>query len=193
SSTAFRRSDRTPRSFARRWRTVETRLAPTLGRTARTRRRSVTGRGRTRRMRILTVNAGSSSLKVSIVDGQDSTSTALDWEGEDRAATLLSALAQLAVDRTGFAAVAHRVVHGGERLTRPMLIDDAVAAEIAAVGELAPLHNDIALETVMAARTLIPNRPHVACFDTAFHVGLPEAAIRYPVPAEWRTRWGVRR
>ena len=49
-----------------------------------------------------------------------------------------------------------------------------------------------ALETVTAARKLIPGPPHVACFDTAFHVGLPEVAIRYPVPAEWRTRWGVR-
>jgi acetate kinase len=162
-------------------------------RTARTRRRSVTGRGPTSRMPILTVNAGSSSLKVSLVDGQDSTSATLEWEGEDRAATLSSAFAQLGIDRMGFGAVAHRVVHGGERLTRPVVIDDAVAAEIAAVGELAPLHNDIALETVTAARTLIPDRPHVACFDTAFHVGLPEVAIRYPVPAEWRTRWGVRR
>jgi acetate kinase len=144
-------------------------------------------------MRVLTINAGSSSLKASIVDGQKSASASLDWEGNDRAATLTSALARLDVDPAGIEAVVHRVVHGGERLTGPMVIDDAVAEQIAAAGELAPLHNDIALETVAAARTLIPDRPHVACFDTAFHAGLPEVATRYPVPTEWRTRWGVRR
>lgn len=163
------------------------------GRPARIRRTSATGRGPTSRMRVLTVNAGSSSLKVSVIDGQESTSATLDWEGDDRAATLTAALARLGVDPTGIEAVAHRVVHGGERLTSPVVIDDGVAAQIAAVGELAPLHNDIALETLSAARALIQDRPHVACFDTAFHAGLPEVATRYPVPAEWRTRWGVQR
>jgi acetate kinase len=163
------------------------------GRTARIRRRSVTGRGPTSGMRVLTINAGSSSLKASIVDGQKSASATLDWEGSDRAATLTSALARLDVDPAGIEAVVHRVVHGGERLTGPVVIDDAVAEQIAAVGELAPLHNDIALETLSVARALIANRPHVACFDTAFHAGLPEVATRYPVPVEWQTRWGVRR
>ena len=144
-------------------------------------------------MRVLTVNAGSSSLKVSVVEGREATSATLDFVGHDRAATLRTALGQLGVEPTGLAAVVHRVVHGGERLTKPVLIDDEVVAQIAAVGELAPLHNDIALETMSAARGLIPDRPHVACFDTAFHAGLPEVATRYPVPAEWRTRSGIRR
>jgi acetate kinase len=63
---------------------------------------------------------------------------------------------------------------------------------IAAVTELAPLHNRPALETIRAARTAFPDAPHVACFDTAFHATLPESARRYPVPEEWHGA-GIRR
>src|SRR5205085_1343909 len=79
------------------------------------------------------------------------------------------------------------------RLTEPVVIDDSVMSEIAAVGALAPLHNDAALLAVAAARRLIPDRPHVACFDTAFHADLPDAVRRYPVPATWAATFGIRR
>jgi acetate kinase len=144
-------------------------------------------------MRVLAINAGSSSLKVSVVEGDRAKTTTVAWIGDDRRATLSSALREIGARPDGVDAIAHRVVHGGERLTSPTLIDDAVLAEIAAVSELAPLHNDVALATIAAARSLMPDLPHVACFDTAFHAGLPEAAVRYPVPSAWRTRWGVRR
>ena len=143
-------------------------------------------------MRVLAVNAGSSSLKAAVVDGDRAEGRTLDWDA-DRRTTLARALDEIGVDAADVDAVVHRVVHGGERLTNPVVVDDAVVAAIAAVAELAPLHNDIALETIAAARRLIPDRPHVACFDTAFHAGLPEAAVRYPVPGAWRTRWGIRR
>jgi acetate kinase len=144
-------------------------------------------------MRILAVNAGSSSLKVSVVEGERSDGTTVAWIGDDRRATLTNALKEIGARPDGVAAVAHRIVHGGERLTSPALIDDAVVDQIEAVGELAPLHNDVALETLSAARSLIPNRPHIACFDTAFHSTLPDEARRYPVPAAWGAEWGVRR
>ena len=90
-------------------------------------------------------------------------------------------------------AVGYRVVHGGERFTAPTLLDDPAIEAIEALGDLAPLHNPIAAETIRAARARLPALPHVAAFDTAFHATLPEAAIRYPVPASWRTASGIRR
>jgi acetate kinase len=145
-------------------------------------------------MRILAINAGSSSLKTSLVEGDVAIGRAtLEWTGSDRAATLELALHALGVSPDNIDVVAHRVVHGGAHLTTPVVIDDAIVRAIAEVGELAPLHNDVALETIAAARAAISGRPHVATFDTAFHADMPDAAITYPVPASWQTRWGIRR
>ncbi len=65
--------------------------------------------------------------------------------------------------------------------------------QIEALDELAPLHNRIAADTIQAARRLLPDIVHVACFDTSFHATLEEAAWRYPVPRDWHSRWGIRR
>ena len=144
-------------------------------------------------MRILAINAGSSSLKTSLVDdGVAIGRSTLEWTGNDRAATLHSVFRVLGSAPDDIDAVAHRVVHGGTDLTASVVIDDGVVRAIAEVGELAPLHNDVALETIAAAREAIPHRPHVATFDTAFHAEMPEAAITYPVPMSWRSRWGIR-
>jgi acetate kinase len=90
-------------------------------------------------------------------------------------------------------AVGHRVVHGGERLVEPVVVDDAVQREIALLMPLAPLHNRPALEAIERARVALPQVPHVAVFDTAFHRTLPPAASTYAVPERWRAEWGVRR
>ena len=92
-----------------------------------------------------------------------------------------------------FAAIGHRVVHGGDRFRQPILIDDAALEAIGELSEIAPLHNPPAAATIQAARQRFPNVPHVACFDTAFHASLPEAAYRYPVPDRWFSDWGIRR
>ena len=91
------------------------------------------------------------------------------------------------------AAVGHRVVHGGDRFREPVLIDDGVLAELHALTELAPLHNPPALEAIGSARRAIPDQPHVAVFDTAFHATLPEEASTYPLPETWRLELGLRR
>jgi acetate kinase len=141
-------------------------------------------------MRVLTLNAGSSSLKASLVEGDDTiTQTSSPWDAE-RADTVRHVLDAFRGHHPG--AVVHRIVHGGEKLTAPVIVDDAVVRAIAAVGELAPLHNDIALDTLRASRSVLNELPHVACFDTAFHATLPEPAFRYPVPTAW-WRWGIRR
>jgi acetate kinase len=90
-------------------------------------------------------------------------------------------------------AVGHRVVHGGNSFVQPTLIDDEVVAEIDALSPLAPLHNVPALAAIRDAREALPDVPHVAVFDTAFHASIPEEAATYAVPRRWREEWGVHR
>jgi acetate kinase len=111
--------------------------------------------------RILVVNAGSTSLKLSLVD-------------EDDSSTRVSTIEQAPPD---VVAIVHRVVHGGTRFHEPTLIDDTVTAELDALRELAPLHNGPALAAIEQARRALPDVPHVAVFDTAFHRTMPEDAF----------------
>jgi acetate kinase len=90
-------------------------------------------------------------------------------------------------------AVGHRIVHGGPELRGHQLIDDDVRAALDRAAALAPLHVPPALTVVDAARDLLPGIPHVACFDTVFHAGLPAAAREYAVPSGWREDFGLRR
>jgi acetate kinase len=90
-------------------------------------------------------------------------------------------------------AVGHRVVHGGDRLRESVRLDDGVCALIARYAELAPLHNPPALEGIAAARSLLPDVPHVGVFDTAFYAHLPPEGYIYPVPYAWYTDYGIRR
>jgi acetate kinase len=90
-------------------------------------------------------------------------------------------------------AVGHRVVHGGDRLVEPVVIDGNVEREITALTALAPLHNGPAVAAIDDARAALPDVPHVAVFDTAFHRTLPEAASTYALPERWRREWGIRR
>lgn len=78
-------------------------------------------------------------------------------------------------------AVGHRVVHGGDRRD-PVVIDDAILAELEACVPLAPLHQPPILKAIREAMRVYPRVPHVACFDTAFHATLPEVAYRYALP-----------
>jgi acetate kinase len=124
---------------------------------------------------VLVANAGSTSLKLSLV-------------GADEESMTLASLD----DAPPVAGVGHRLVHGGERFSAPVLIDDAVVAELTALVELAPLHNAPALDAIVAAREALPDTPHVAVFDTEFHATLPEVARTYLLPARFR-ELGVRR
>jgi acetate kinase len=91
------------------------------------------------------------------------------------------------------AAVGHRVVHGGARFREPVAIDAGVEAAIRELRSLAPLHNEPALRGIEAARRRLPDVPHVAVFDTAFHADIPPEAATYAIPRRWREDWGVRR
>lgn len=112
-------------------------------------------------------------------------------EPVDHEAALRGVLAD--IDSASIAAVGHRVVHGGSRFTSPVLIDAAVAAEIASLAALAPLHNRPALSIIEAATRLFPGIPQAAIFDTAFHATLPPRSYLYALPYDWYERWGIRR
>jgi len=145
-------------------------------------------------MRVLVVNTGSSSLKVRVVegDGADDVTADLDlerWDGEDD----LDALGDFVGGIGSVDAVGHRVVHGGSELTAPTLVTPAVEQAVLALTSLAPLHQPRAVAGMRAIDRLVPGVPQVACFDTAFHAGLPEPARTYALPAAWRERWGLRR
>ncbi|MEO8092406.1 MAG: acetate/propionate family kinase [bacterium] len=143
-------------------------------------------------MRVLVVNAGSSSLKLRLLDGGDAVLASRDLAARHGAvdeAELGEALAALAAAD----AVGHRIVHGGTRFRAPVRLDAAVAAELAELGDLAPLHQAASLAVVASVGRTLPGVPAVACFDTAFHATLPPAAATYALPAAWRERWALRR
>jgi acetate kinase len=90
-------------------------------------------------------------------------------------------------------AVGHRVVHGGERFTETVLIDEEVIKAIEDHAELAPLHNPPNLLGIQVALKLLPQAPQVAVFDTAFHQSMPACAYRYALPEELYTDGRIRR
>ena len=143
-------------------------------------------------MRVLVVNAGSLTLKLRVVD-EDGAALATRDLPALRGAEDGAALAALLAGLPAVEAVGHRVVHGGTQFSGPTLVDDAVVAALAGLTDLAPLHQPKALLGIAAARAALPGLPHVACFDTAFHAGIPPAAATYALPREWTRRFNLRR
>ena len=150
--------------------------------------------------RVLVVNAGSSSLKVELLPERFSfVSERLGGDAEvhttfgtlphaDKVSSHREALdlalttlkEKIPLESVGV--VGHRVVHGGEIYTGPTRITDKVISDIAALCDLAPLHNGANLEGIRAALQVLPKIPHVAVFDTAFHTTLPSNAYLYGLP-----------
>lgn len=162
---------------------------------------------------ILVVNAGSSSVKVALFgagDGALLTLSVSEVGGEARlrigadegpcaAADHEAAIGLIldACEARGFpvarlAGTGHRVVHGGQGLTEPVILDDAAIAAIEACVPIAPLHNPANLAAIRAMRRRAPGLPQVAVFDTAFHATNPEVAVTYALPRAERDR-GLRR
>ena len=90
-------------------------------------------------------------------------------------------------------AVGYRIVHGGEKFSESVLVDDQAIADIELCSELAPLHNPPAVKCIRAARELMPNVPHVCVFDTAFHQTMPPRAYMYALPYEFYEHYGIRK
>ncbi|MFR8104020.1 MAG: acetate/propionate family kinase [Clostridia bacterium] len=90
-------------------------------------------------------------------------------------------------------AVGHRVVHGGEKINKSVIIDDEVIQVIKDCASLAPLHNPAGLLGIEACQKEMPGVPMVAVFDTAFHQTMPKAHYIYPIPYEYYEKYGVRK
>jgi acetate kinase len=96
-------------------------------------------------------------------------------------------------DPSEITVVGHRVVHGGEKFSDAIVIDDRILGEIEALSHLAPLHNPVNVTGIKEARRFFQAVPHVAVFDTAFHSTLPTYAYLYGLPYEYYEKKGVRR
>jgi len=168
---------------------------------------------------VLVLNSGSSTVKFAVLDpeggeralsglaekvGTPEATLQIRREGEDGATKRLpdgsyQAVISRILDHLAEAGLSHplgaghRVVHGGDRFTASVLVDDEVIAAIRACSSLAPLHNPANLAGIEAVRAVRPGLPQVAVFDTAFHQTMPPRSFRYAVPEEWYTRYLVRR
>jgi acetate kinase len=168
----------------------------------------------TRGSLVLVVNCGSSSVKASLIaeDGSHALDLAVTglghaprlradgMEREVQAADPAAALAHVLDEvesrpqlRQRLIAVGHRVAHGGDRYTTPVRLDAETEAGIEALIPLAPLHNPAALAGIRAARARLPELPHAAVFDTAFHSTLPRRSRDYALPRELASSLGIRR
>lgn len=173
-------------------------------------------------MKIMAVNAGSSSLKFQLLNmpqeedlvngvveriGQDYSVIKIKLNGEklveefscpDHSVAVqlvLKKLLDLKVVSSinEIDGVGHRVVHGGEKFSDSVIIDEEVMQAIENVSDLAPLHNPANLTGIRAFQKALPHISGVAVFDTAFHQTMPPEAYLYGVPYEWYTKYGVRK
>jgi acetate kinase len=171
-------------------------------------------------MVVLVINCGSSSLKFDVVNVESqetlvkgqverigAVSSIMTWRrGDSRQRQSLAArdhadamrhVLELVIGDgsldVDIAAVGHRVVHGGENFADSVLIDEEVKEAIRDAFDLAPLHNPANLKGIEAAQEALPDVPHVAVFDTAFHQTLPPRAYLYAIPNRLYRRHKIRR
>ncbi|WP_342023119.1 acetate kinase [Arthrobacter citreus] len=153
-------------------------------------------------MLVLVINSGSSSLKYQVRDtanGELLAKGIIDRIGEDAVPDHGAALEELSrrlpdvLGGRSIDAVGHRVVHGGERFSEPVLVNNEIVRSIERLSPLAPLHNPASARGIRAVHDKWPKIPQVAVFDTAFHRTLPEQAWRYALPNSLYRRYGIRR
>jgi acetate kinase len=166
-------------------------------------------------MSVLTLNCGSSSVKYSVYDedhkafvcrgvvervgqkggrlkhrdGEQERITEQDCPDHAAAVELVLKI----LPQENIRAVGHRVVHGGEKFSKSARVTPELIRVVEEVAELAPLHNPPNLAGIRAAQKLLPEVPHVAVFDTAFHQTMEPPAFVYPLPYEWYGKYGIRR
>jgi len=144
---------------------------------------------------ILTLNAGSSSLKYALFAEGERVASAtvgnLGTEAKDHQAALTTALSAIR-GHGDLGAVGHRIVHGGQRFVAPVRIDDDVLTELRGLAAMDPDHLPAAIALIEAMRAHAPSVPQIACFDTAFHAGMPRVSQLLAIPRRYQAE-GVRR
>jgi acetate kinase len=142
---------------------------------------------------VLAVNVGSSSLKLSVLDADDKVLAKQSEEFGGERRELEAGFERILAEVPALAAAGHRVVHGGDRFSEPVLVDNEAEADLEGLADLAPLHNPPAVAAIEVLRQMLPELPSVACFDTAFHATIPPAASTYAVPSAWSAPMPLRR
>ncbi|GEA50277.1 acetate kinase 2 [Vibrio inusitatus NBRC 102082] len=170
---------------------------------------------------VLVINSGSSSLKFAVIDSESGEAlvsglgecfglpeatvewkfngekskeaiTAPDNHHQEAINRIVKLMDELSLKET-IVAVGHRIVHGGEKFTSTVRIDDAVLAEIENLSDLAPLHNPAGAKGIRAAMAAYPSLPQFAVFDTAFHQTMPQKAFTGAISHELYKEYGIRR
>lgn len=173
-------------------------------------------------MKILSVNAGSSSLKFNCIElperkelisgyfekiGLDDSFYSIKINGEktkkqasisnhgDAIKYLIQELYDNNIIKSldEIDGVGHRLVHGGDKYNKSVIIDDEVIKTVSDLSSLAPLHNPANIVGVKAFREAMPNTPMIGVFDTAFHQTMKEKEFLYPVPRKWYEEYSVRK
>ncbi len=173
-------------------------------------------------MKILTVNAGSSSLKFNCIELPErkelingyfekiglngsfytikinGSKTKREVDLKDHSVAIQYLIEELfsnniikSLDEID--GVGHRIVHGGDKYSQSVLIDDEVIKTVEELSSLAPLHNPANILGIKAFKEALPNTPMVGVFDTAFHQTLEKTEFLYPVPYEWYEKYGIRK
>ncbi|RKQ63017.1 acetate kinase [Vogesella indigofera] len=133
---------------------------------------------------------GAAGASLELDYGGRQTRVTLAGSGRDEAvAAVLNVLADKGLEAV---AVAHRVVHGGDRYTSPVVLTPEVVDHLAELIPLAPLHQPASLAVMSAFARLDSKLTQIACFDTAFHCGQPEVATRFGIARHWHEQ-GIRR
>lgn len=164
-------------------------------------------------MNILVLNVGSSSIKTTIINTVNGeklievkttgilTNPQIKISNSDKVIEVekghgasLNAIFEVYKNlEVTFEAVAHRIVHGGDKFKRTTLLNGEVIKQLEQINHLAPLHNPNNLMGVEVAKKILKDLPHYGVFDTAFHATLPSRAIHYAISENWRNELGVRR
>ena len=90
-------------------------------------------------------------------------------------------------------AIGHRLVHGGEKISESVLIDEKVEEVLKEYSDLAPLHNPACILGIEACKNVMPGKPMIGVFDTAFHQSIPKERYIYPIPYEYYKKYGIRK
>ena len=144
-------------------------------------------------MSILAINSGSTSVKYKLfADDEREIKQGSVENVKDHSTTIKLVLREIG-DLRDLAAVGHRVVHGGHKFLKPLLINEGNLIELEQVNNLAPLHNPYNLAGIKAAIAYLPQAKQVAVFDTAFFSDLPDTAKFYALPLELMKKYDIHR
>ncbi|MEA3353640.1 MAG: acetate kinase [Campylobacterota bacterium] len=149
-------------------------------------------------MKVLVINSGSSSIKYKLFEDKNEIYGGMKSEVTNYKTALDNIFEELV--RKGVIesfesldGVGHRVVHGGEKFSNPVIIDDDTINEIEKLIPLAPLHNPVNLKAIKIIKEQYPKMTQTAVFDTAYHQTMPQSSYLYPLPFELYENYNIRR